>query len=145
MINIYNIYIIINICVMYICIVYYFNIYTVQKYDRCGKDNCCSEACRGGEGGLSPPKKFQRQRNTTKSLKSGLKTRLGRFKNRKFSYPGYPNPRSLGPSGLGAYNRLFGPRFFLSSPPKKIPLHAPALARQKMIGYLIILGVKSEK
>ena len=28
-------------------------------------------------------------------------------------------PRSLGPSGLGAYNRPFGLRFVLSSPPKK--------------------------
>ena len=36
-------------------------------------------------GGTAPP---QTSKNTGKSIKSGLKTRLERFKNQKFSYPG---------------------------------------------------------
>ena len=61
-------------------------------------------------------KKDEKERK--KSIKSGLKTRLERFKNQKFSYPGEgdtpspgPHPTRRGPTGLGAYTRPFGPRW----------------------------------
>ena len=120
-----------------------------------------AEACRAGGkrgtvppqsdfgGGTIPPQNFQRQRNfylkhlymvwnTTKLLKSGLKTRLERFKNQKFSYPGEgdapsldPIFRSLGPSGLGAYNRPFGLRFVLLSPAQNKFLCTPLQEKEK--------------
>ena len=59
-------------------------------------------------------KKDEKERK--KTIKSGLKTRLERFKNQKFSYPGEgdtpspgPHPPRPGPTGLGAYTRPFGP------------------------------------
>ena len=68
-------------------------------------------------GGAAPPKIFKIRQNSSKdekerkkSIKSGLKTRLERFKNQKFSYP----------TGLGAYTRPFGPRW--CPPPGKFPV-----------------------
>ena len=83
--------------------------------------------------------------NTIKSIKSGLKTRLARFKNRKFSYPGEgasPIPRSLGPLGLGAHDRPFGLRFVLLSPPQKKFLCTPLL---DCITYTPVLWLYDQK
>ena len=79
-------------------------------------------------GGAPHPPRLPRKRK--KSIKSGLKTRLERFKNQKFSYPGEgdtpspgPHPPRRGPTGLGAYTRPFGPRW---CPPWKISRCATA-------------------
>ena len=63
-------------------------------------------------------KKSIKKEKRKKSIKSGLKTRLKRFKNKKFSYPGEgdtpspgPHPPRRGPTGLGADTRPFGPRW----------------------------------
>ena len=57
-------------------------------------------------------KKDEKERK--KSIKSGLKTRLERFKNQKFSNPGEgdtpspgPNPLHRGPTGLGQGGQTF--------------------------------------
>ena len=56
-----------------------------------------------GEGRAPPlrraarPRRYKSPWNTTKSLKSDLKMRLERFKNRKFSYPGEGDTPSPGP------------------------------------------------
>ena len=72
----------------------------------------------------APPLRRAPVGNTTKSLKSGLKKRLERLKNQKFSYPG----EGVSPSP-------FGPRFFPRDPPWKTLLIRPC--HQPCIGFSI--------
>ena len=102
-------------------------------------ESSCCKATRGvfrGGGGARPPlgewrggrrpslRQASKSKNTTKSLKSGLKSRLERLKNRKFSYPGEGDTPSPGPYPQ-ASGRDSSPRAPLGKPSEYAPESDP--------------------